>query len=86
MPKVNVEEYNFFICPECDTEGANRLSPDEFKKHLAEVHGIKAKEGNRQMMMHADGSNWFLWIYEWKIEGKSFMQHIRQARHHKFDF
>lgn len=79
MPKVKVEEYNYFVCPDCDKDGANKLSPDEFQKHLIEVHGIKAKEGNRQMIMHVDGAGWFSWVWDWIIGGKHFTQHIKQA-------
>ncbi len=83
MP-AKVEEYNFFICPECDKDGANKLSPDDFQKHLVEVHNIKDKKGNRQMVMHVDAAGWFSWVCNWTIGGKPFVQHIKQARSRKF--
>jgi hypothetical protein len=84
MTQGKVEEYNYFTCPECDPQGITRLNADEFQKHLSEFHQITAKGGKRQMIRHLDAEAWFAWDYEWTIEGKTFMQHTKAARHHKF--
>lgn len=81
MPKV--EEFNYFICPECDPESITKLTPEEFRKHLKEFHEITSKNGTRIMVKHADAMDWFGYQYEWEIGGKKFTQHIRQARRHR---
>lgn len=79
-----IEQYNYFTCPECDKDEVTRLTAAEFQKHLVENHNIKSTSGTRSMMMHVDGSKWYSHLYEWAIEGKKFHQHIKAIRHHRF--
>jgi hypothetical protein len=84
MPKPKIEEYNYFICPKCDPDGITKLSPQEFQKHLPEVHGIKTTKGTRTMLSHLDARGWFVWNWQWTIAGETFTQHTKQARSREF--
>lgn len=82
--KQEVEEYNYFSCPECDKHEVTKIKPSEFKKHLVDIHNIKSNDGKRRFLKHIDASDWFSWLYEWKIEGKIFHQHVKFKRHSRF--
>ena len=82
--KQEIEQYNYFTCPECDKDEVTRLTGKEFEEHLVEKHNIKSNAGTRSMMKHIDASDWYSYLFEWLIEGKKFHQHIKSKRHRRF--
>jgi hypothetical protein len=64
------EHTRLFTCPECNLmEG---MKGDEFKKHLAEKHGITEIKGTQSLVMALDGSDFYSNTYEITISGKKF--------------
>jgi len=74
--KEPVEEFNRWHCHECD----ETFDFQPFKQHLTEKHGITEMKGNRSMVMHVDGSDWFQSNYAWTIGEKQFTQSARTKR------
>jgi len=77
---------NLFSCHHENCKNVRSLSFDEFKKHLFEVHALPEDhlKGNREMLMHIDGSYWFASHFQWTLDsGLVFSQYIRMARDKK---
>ena len=72
--------FNMWKCLECD--GEPEFYHDEMMKHFREVHQIEPKtaKGTRQMTMHLDGRDWYQSNYEIDIDGKKFMNFVRNKR------
>ena len=77
---AEIGTYIYFTCPECDENATTKFNGVEFKKHLVESHNIRSREGTRTLLTHIDGNGWYSSTYEWKIEGKKFLQHIKNKR------
>jgi len=72
-PEKLPEFGTFFSCPTCQ---AGFRGSDEFKKHLAEKHGIRELKGSKQLTMHVDASRWFSSDYVLTISGLTFGMHV----------
>lgn len=72
--------FNNWQCNEC--EGQPQFPHAEMMKHLKEVHqiNIKTAKGTRRMTMHLDGKDWYQTNYEIEIDGKKFMNFVRNER------
>ena len=72
--------FNNWQCDEC--EGQPEFTHAEMMKHLKEIHQIdpKTAKATRRMTMHLDGRDWFQSNYEIVIDGKKFMNFIRNER------
>ncbi len=72
--------FNRWKCLECEDQP--EFEHADMMKHLQEVHQIdlKTAKGTRQMVMHLDGSNWYQSDYKIEIDGKKFMNYVRNKR------
>lgn len=56
---------------------------EEFKEHLLSVHKLTPEQfkGNKKMVLHLDGAQWFSSSYQWELEtGLKFSQYVMMAR------
>jgi hypothetical protein len=78
MAKTRVAEWNLFKCLSC--EGEPEFTPGELREHLKTVHNITEAKGNRRLVFHLDGSDFFQSDYEWKIGDVKLAQQVRCKR------
>lgn len=76
----NEKEFNRWKCLECADEP--EFEHADMLKHFQDVHqiNIKTAEGTREMRTHLDGKDWYQTIYEVVIEGKRFLNSVRNKR------
>lgn len=71
---------NIWECPNC--EGNPTFDHKAMMDHIFTVHfvDVKAFNGTRELILHADGSKHFVNAYEWTIQGLKFKQTIVSLR------
>lgn len=71
----------------CTTCADSKMVPfDEFKAHLMEVHHCSADiKGNREMILHMDGADWFASTYKWALENGVTFTEFQQSPRRKND-
>ncbi len=71
---------SFWKCLTCAEEP--EFEHKDAMAHFKEVHGIDTKtaKGNKSMLMHMDGRDWFSWDYEWTIGDIKAVQHTVTER------
>jgi len=74
----DAEEYDLWLC--CSCEDSEPMERKDMLKHMESVHKITTKEGTRSILVHMDGTNFYIWKYEWEIEGYKFIQETRCKR------
>lgn len=69
MAKNKSIEYNRYKCLVCADEP--EFEHEGIMKHLQNIHGItpEVTKGVRDVLMHADGANFFIWRYRWTLDG-----------------
>lgn len=65
-------------CPQCDKQ---EFQPEDFRKHLREVHGVEpGTKGARETELCLDGGFGGLIVYRWTIGELHFFQSIQTFR------
>lgn len=68
----------------CSCENHNDMQFEDFKKHLADAHGLKSNDelsGKREMMSHVDGARWYSSTYKWTLKnGLTFTEYFESSR------
>lgn len=69
-----VKASNVWKCLACDKQP--EFEHKQMMEHLRSAHQIDTKntKGNRSMLMHMDGADWFSCQWEWEINGMKFIQ------------
>ncbi len=70
----------------CSCKDAKPMKHKDFMDHLKETHKIDTSDksqlaGNRKMLMHMDGKEWYSSSYQWTLEtGLKFTQYCENIR------
>lgn len=75
--KKNQEDVGFNVWSCC----GESFSHEEIMRHLEVAHRLERPiEGNRKMIRHIDGRDWFQSYYEWTIGNLVLHQSVRSMR------
>lgn len=79
MPKL--KQVHLF---KCSCENQTEMKFEDFKKHLADAHGLKSDEdlkGKKEMVCHMDGARWYSSTYKWTLtNGLIFTEFFESSR------
>jgi hypothetical protein len=76
MAKTKEEEYNLFVCLNCDDNIEYEFK--DFLKHLNEIHKVYPDhtKGSRNLKLHMNKGQFHQSTYEWMIRDVRFLQYL----------
>lgn len=78
MPRKRPISINVFVCETCKDHP--ELLQKQLKEHLVKIHNENSDSGKREMVMHVDRTDSFMWQYRWEIGEVKLTQTIDQPR------
>lgn len=76
------KDQHYFDCATCKAEG---MTHADMLKHLETVHEIDTKnlKGTRQVLMHADAKEYYLWTYKWTFECDDKLELVETVKNYR---